>query len=100
AVRIRPAPPASLQFSGFSSSLPEKRAFGRNPVPKSTGEPVSSGSNASFEGFSLFALWAVDLARRSASADRLLTFAGSRLHHPGRQFEFVFGLPVSQARLA
>src|SRR5713226_897617 len=32
--------------------------------PKSTGEPVSSGSNASFEDFSLFALWAVDSACR------------------------------------
>jgi hypothetical protein len=29
-VRIQPAPPVSLQFSGFSASLLEKRAFGRN----------------------------------------------------------------------
>jgi len=34
--------------------------------PTSTGEPVSSVSNASFEDFSLFALWAVDLAHRWA----------------------------------
>src|SRR5258708_7047056 len=33
-VRIPLAPPASLQFSGFFSSLREKRAFGRNPAPK------------------------------------------------------------------
>jgi hypothetical protein len=33
-VRIPPPPSASLQFSGFSSSLREKRAFGRNPAPK------------------------------------------------------------------
>jgi hypothetical protein len=32
--------------------------------PRSTGEPVSSGSNASFQDFSLFGLWTVDAARR------------------------------------
>jgi len=35
---------------------------------RSTGEPVSSGSNASFEDFSLLALWAVDLAFDEAVA--------------------------------
>ena len=45
--------------------------------PRSTGETISSGSNASFEDFSLFALWAVDLACRWASAGRLLTGACS-----------------------
>jgi hypothetical protein len=33
-VRIHLAPPASLQVSGFSHQLREKRAFGRNPAPK------------------------------------------------------------------
>ena len=31
-VRIHSSPPASLQFSGFSHHLREKRAFGRNPA--------------------------------------------------------------------
>ena len=45
--------------------------------PSSTGETISSGSNASFGDFSLFALWAVDLACRLPGADLLLTGACS-----------------------
>jgi hypothetical protein len=63
-VRIPSAPPASLQFSGFSSSLRENAHLAEIRHPRSTGEPVSSGPNASFGDFSLFALWAVDLACR------------------------------------
>jgi hypothetical protein len=47
AVRIHLAPPASLQVSGFSSSLREKRAFGRNSALQVHRRTALVGSDAS-----------------------------------------------------
>jgi hypothetical protein len=72
-VRIHPAPPASLQFRD-SLILCVKNAH--LVGIRHSGPPENwsrRGSDASFGGFSPFALWAVDLACSWASAGRLLT---------------------------
>src|SRR6266404_7650122 len=91
-VRIPLPPPASLQFFGFSHHLREKRRIW--PESGTSGPPENCtrwGSDASFGDFSLFALWAVDLACRWTSAsppligectDRLRKSEGSLLRRP------------------
>jgi hypothetical protein len=64
-VRIPLPPPASPQFSGFSSSLRKNaRIWPGSDTPGPPENRYRRGSNASFRHFSLFALLAVDSACR------------------------------------
>src|SRR5216684_3992503 len=86
-VRIQLPPPASLQFSGFSSSLREKRAFGRNPAPQVHRRTGLVGFKREFWRFlsvctlgvdlSCRWIWRLTLNKRRAVAGPLFIGAGS-----------------------